>query len=217
MRSWKVPLFLVVCGASSAVVLSVACGSPPKTPEGAGGEGGSTAGNDTPSSSGGGGGGGGDVGTGGTTTTTQLDASDLQGQKLTSGSRKEVETKGDGGPKTPRSGGSDEPGRRRDDIKTIILTHRDEARACYDKALKDHPGIEGDIEIKWTIDPDGNVTNPEVDDGKSQIHEPSVGKCIIDVIKNIKFAKSEKGYESHARYPFNFHPKASQLRKDGGS
>ncbi len=213
MRSWKVPLFLVVAGASSAVVLSVACGSPPKAPEG-GGEGGTAAANGTPAS---GGDKPSDVGTGGTTTTSQLDASDLQGQKLTSGSRKEIETKGDGGPRTPRSGSSDEPGRRRDDIKTIILTHRDEARACYDKALKDHPGIEGDIEIKWTIDPDGNVTNPEVDEGRSQIHEPSVGKCIIDVIKNIKFAKSEKGYESHARYPFNFHPKASQLKKDGGT
>ena len=215
MRSWKVPLFVVIAGASSAVVLSVACGPPAKAPDG-GGEGGSTAANDT-SSGGGGGDKPSDVGTGGTTTTSQLDASDLQGQKLTSGSRKVVETKGDGGPRTPRSGSSDEPGRRRDDIKTIILTHRDDARACYDKALKDHPGIEGDIEIKWTIDPDGNVTNPEVDEGRSQIHEPSVGKCIIDVIKNIKFAKSEKGYESHARYPFNFHPKASQLKKDGGS
>ncbi|HEY8074317.1 MAG TPA: AgmX/PglI C-terminal domain-containing protein [Labilithrix sp.] len=213
MRSWKVPLFVVLAGASSAVVLSVACGSPPKSPEG-GGEGGSAAPSDTAASSGATPG---DMGTGGTTTTSQLDASDLQGQKLTGGSRKDIETRGDGGPRTPHSGSADEPGRRRDDIKTIILTHRDEARACYDKALKDHPGIEGDIEIKWTIDPDGNVTSPEVDDGRSQIHEPSVGKCIIDVIKNIKFAKSEKGYESHARYPFNFHPKASQLKKDGGT
>jgi hypothetical protein len=208
MRSRKAPLFFVLSfTAFSALVLSVACGGKDeaKSPGSSGGVG-SAAPSDTPATP--------DTSSGGTSTTTQLDASDLQGQKLQSGSKKEIETKGDGG---PRPSGSDEPGRRRDDIKTIILTHRDEARACYDKALKDHPGIEGDIQIKWTIDPDGNVTNPAVDQGKSQIHDESVGTCIIDVIKKIKFASSGKGYETHAAYPFNFHPKQSQLKKDGGS
>jgi len=211
MRTWKGPLFFVLSSATLALLLSVACGGKeePKTPGGvaSGASSDTTPPSDTSSTSSSSG--------GGTTTTSQLDASDLQGQKLTSGSKKEIETKGDGG---PRGGGSDEPGRRRDDIKTIILTHRDEARACYDKALDAHPGIEGDLMIKWTIDPDGNVTNPVVDHGKSQIHEDSVGNCIIDVIKKIKFAASGKGFETHAVYPFNFHPKASQLKKkDGGA
>jgi hypothetical protein len=216
MGSWKVPLFLVLvsASASASVALCAACGGQPKAPAAGGdSEGGATGSSGEPS----GHAAGGDVGSGGTTTTTQLDASDLQGQKLASGSKTQVETKGDGGPRTPPGGRSDEPGRRRDDIKTIILTRRDEARACYDKALKDHPGIEGDLQITWTIDPDGNVTNLAVDEGQSQIHEPSVGKCIMDVIAKIKFAASQKGYESHAKYPFNFHPKASQLRKDGGA
>lgn len=211
MRTWKAPLFFVLSSSTLAILLSVACGGKeePKTPGGpvaSGSSTGETPPSDTSSSSSG----------GGTTTTSQLDASDLQGAKLQTSSRKEIETKGDSGP--PRGSGSDEPGRRRDDIKTIILTHRDEARACYDKALDAHPGIEGDIQIKWTIDPDGNVTNPAVDHGKSQIHEESVGTCIIDVIKKIKFAASSKGYETHAAYPFNFHPKASQVKKkDGGA
>src|SRR5262249_34320651 len=136
MRSRKAPLFFVLSFAAfSALVLSVACGGKDeaKSPGSSGGVA-SAAPFDTPATP--------DTSSGGTSTTTQLDASDLQGQKLQSGSKKEIETKGDGG---PRPSGSDEPGRRRDDIKTIILTHRDEARACYDKALKDHPGIEGDL------------------------------------------------------------------------
>lgn len=108
-----------------------------------------------------------------------------------------------------------EAGRRTEDIQAIIMARRDEARACYDKAFAAHPGIEGDLDIKWTIDPDGNVQNPEVDPSKSTIAEPSVGKCIIDIIKKIKFNKSDKGFETKTHYPFNFHPKQGQLRDAG--
>jgi hypothetical protein len=128
----------------------------------------------------------------------------------------EVETKGDGGPKTPAGGGSaGEPGRTAKDIQTIVAARRDDARACYDKALASHPGIEGDLDIRWKIDPQGNVFDAEVDTTKSSILEPTVAQCIIDIIKKIKFAASPKGFESRAHYPFNFHPKPGQ-GKDGG-
>lgn len=112
-----------------------------------------------------------------------------------------------------------EMGRTSKDIQAIVMARRDEARACYDKALAAHPGIEGDIDVKWTIDPDGNVQNVEVDASKSTIAEPSVGKCVVDVIKKIKFNKSDKGFETKTHYPFNFHPKPEQLKaaKDAGA
>jgi hypothetical protein len=212
----KLPLFFVL-SASAAVVFSVACGGQetPKTPQGGElGGGGAGAGASSGSGSGGeataggeGSGSGDTAGNGGTTTTTQLDASDLQGAKLSSSSRKEIETKGEGGPKAGPGGRSDEPGRRREDIATIVQAHRDEARACYDKGLKDHPGIEGDLDVKWTIDPQGVVTDVAVDPSKSQIHEESVGSCVVEVIKKLKFNASAKGFETRAHYPFNFHPR----------
>src|SRR4029079_8212408 len=118
----------------------------------------------------------------------------------------EIETKGQSGPKAG-PGHTPEPGRKREDIQTIIMARRDEARACYDKALKDHPGIEGDLTIKWTIDPQGAVTDIAVDTTKSQILEASVGTCIIEIIKKIKFAPSAKGFETKTNYPYNFHPR----------
>jgi hypothetical protein len=145
-----------------------------------------------------------------TTTMTLGDGGDLQGTKLSS-STTTTQTAPVG---TAGAAGSDggtvqghEPGRSQKDIQTIILARRDEARACYDKALKDHPGIEGNIDIKWTIDPKGAVTETSVDEGKSDIHEPSVGKCIQDIIKQIHFSVSGKGLETRAHYPFNFHPR----------
>jgi hypothetical protein len=145
-----------------------------------------------------------------TTTMTLGDGGDLQGTKLTTSSTTTqsapigTTAAGDGGAAPPHT---QEPGRTVKDIQTIILTHRDEARACYDKSLKDHPGIEGNIDIKWTIDPKGEVSQIAVDEGKSDIHEASVGKCIMDLIQKIHFSVSGKGFETRAHYPFNFHPR----------
>jgi len=152
----------------------------------------------------------------GTTTTTQLgDGGDLQGAKLGSSVHTTTETKGASGPKGTGGQSAQEPGRMVKDIQAIVVARRDEARACYDKGLAAHPGIEGDLDVKWVIDPQGNVANAEVDTSKSSILEPSVGACIVDVIVKIKFAASAKGYETRAHYPFNFHPKTFSP-KDAG-
>jgi hypothetical protein len=207
--------FVLMTALSTSVFVAIACGgdkpeakNPATGDNTASSSASSTApsSTDKSSSSGSGTTGGGDPGT--TTTGNLPDSGELQGAKLGSHTHSEVETKGDAGPRRPEGGGSaNEPGRGAKDIQAIVASHRDEARACYDKALAAHPGIEGDLDIRWKIDPTGAVTDAEVDTTKSQILEPSVGKCIIDIIKQIKFAASPKGFESRAHYPFNFHPK----------
>ena len=87
------------------------------------------------------------------------------------------------------------------------MAHRDEARACYENALADHPGIEGDLRITWTIDPKGNVTQISLDPSHSQIAETTVVACVSDIVKKIQFAPSPGGFETKAFYPFNFHPR----------
>ncbi|MDB4996012.1 MAG: hypothetical protein JWM74_3444, partial [Myxococcaceae bacterium] len=149
-----------------------------------------------------------DAGPTSTTTTTLGTNADLSGAKLQSSSTMSVEIKSDGGAKPDPHGA--EPGRRREDIQALIVAHRDEARKCYDDAFKTHPGIEGDIDIKWTINPKGAITDIMVDDTKSTIHETSVGTCIIAIIKTIKFAESPKGFETKTHYPYNFHPHGTQ-------
>lgn len=141
-------------------------------------------------------------------TTTQLgDGGDLQGAKLGGKLHTETETKGESGPKSTGGQSANEPGRSLNDIKSVVTARRDEARACYDKGLAAHPGIEGNLDIKWTIDPQGNVTDAALDSAKSQILEPSVASCVIDIIKKLKFAASPKGFETRAHYPFDFHPR----------
>ena len=213
LQSRKKGLFLALSVMTASLYLTVACGgakpagdarSPgdgTSTTEGTASSGGGIA---TGASSGAVSSGG---ASGGTTTTTALpDGGELQGAKLGSSTHTEVETKGDAGPKAG-AGHSQEPGRKRADIQTIVMARRDEARACYDKGLKDHPGIEGDLTVKFVIDPTGTVSDASVDTSKSSINEPTVGACIVDIIKKIKFAPSKGGFETRANYPFNFHPK----------
>ncbi|WP_394824336.1 AgmX/PglI C-terminal domain-containing protein [Pendulispora albinea] len=143
-----------------------------------------------------------------TTTTSTLNSNgDLQGAKLTTTSTTTMETKGTGAPKPGAEG---EVGRRREDVQAIIGARRDDARKCYDDALKRNPSLEGDLDVKWTIDPKGVVTDASVDEAKSQIHDESLGKCIVAIIQKIKFAESPKGFESRMHYPFNFHPRGAQ-------
>jgi hypothetical protein len=211
---------------SLTVVLAVACGGGAKdgpgskTPSASSSSGdpeskGASAGETSPGSASGSSSGGNGSSSG--STTMQLgDGGDLQGAKLGGKVHTENESKGDGGPKSTHGQSSQEPGRTAKDIQTIVGSRRDEARACYDKALPAHPGIEGDLDIRWVIDPQGAVTEISVDTTKSQILEPSVASCIMDAIKKIKFAASPKGYETRAHYPFNFHPKTFGGAKDAG-
>jgi hypothetical protein len=102
-----------------------------------------------------------------------------------------------------------DPGRSPQDIRALVVAHRDEARACYDKALSTHPGIEGDLVMRWTIDPKGVVGDITNDTARSQIFEPSLVACVAAVLGKIQFAASPRGFETTAFYPFNFHPRRS--------
>jgi hypothetical protein len=141
------------------------------------------------------------------TTTSALvlgDAGELQGVKLAEVHPASSAPLAASAP--PKGGHSHDPGRGPTDIRAIIVSHRDAARACYDKGLANHPGVEGTLTIQWTIDPKGNVTQTSLDPEHSQIAEPAIVGCISDIIKKIQFAPSQGGFESMASYPFTFHP-----------
>jgi hypothetical protein len=144
-----------------------------------------------------------------TTTLALGDGGNPQGAKLPE-ARSGDSTPSSPSQPPPKGAHTHDPGRGPQDIRAIVVAHRDEARACYDKALKDHPGIEGDLVIQWTIDPKGSVTQVTLDTSRSQITEPTVVACVAQIIKQIRFAESAGGFETKAFYPFNFHPRHSQ-------
>lgn len=203
----------------STMVFAIACGgsnTPPANQTAAStttSAAGSSAGGGASPSSGGAPASSGSAGPSTTTTTTLSGNGDLSGTKLTTASSSTIQTTtpdaNAGGTHTP------EPGRSVQDIRTIVMSHRDEARKCYDDGLKTYPSAEGDLDVKFTIDPKGNVTDAMVNDEKSSIHATAIGDCVVGIIKKIHFAESQKGFETRAHYPFNFHPK--QTKGSSGS
>jgi len=149
-----------------------------------------------------------------TTTTTLGPGGNLQGTKLTQTTTAASTARSEATP--ARSPHTHEPGRGREDLRAIVMVHRDEARACYDAALSAHPGIKGDLVINWTIDPKGNVGQVSEDLEHSEITEPGVVACVAGVIEKIQFAASPGGYETKAFYPFKFTPRGSAQGQGAG-
>ena len=109
------------------------------------------------------------------------------------------------GAASPRALGAGDT-RTMESIAALVKTHRKEARDCYEKALKQIPGLKGDVVIHFTLKPNGAVKQAELNDEKSTIREASVSSCVIDVIRAITFPRSSKGLETSVNYPFNFNP-----------
>src|SRR5690242_8159904 len=99
------------------------------------------------------------------------------------------------------------PDRGMDDVRAVVAGNRDAFRACYDRSLKTHPGIQGRFMMKFVVNPDGSVKSAEADVAKSEIHASDLESCAVGVLKGLKFPPSKKGMESTVNYPFDFHPK----------
>jgi hypothetical protein len=91
-------------------------------------------------------------------------------------------------------------------IAALVKAHRKEARACYEKGLKQVPGLKGDVVVHFTLKPSGQVKQMDLNRDRSTITEASVVTCVLDVVRAIEFPKSSKGMEATVNYPFNFNP-----------
>jgi hypothetical protein len=100
----------------------------------------------------------------------------------------------------------EEETRTTEGIAAVVKKNREQARACYEKVLKDKPGLKGDLVIQFVLKPDGAVKSAELNQERSTLSEPAIVKCVVDVIKSLKFPASSRGMETKANYPFNFNP-----------
>lgn len=138
-----------------------------------------------------------------TTTATLADGGDLQGTKLTPSGP--TAAGGDAGAAHGDGGAKHDPGRGPEDVFGMISNRRDEARACYDAELKKNPKVsEGTLWIDFVIDPEGNVTEPKLNESASDIKEAPVVSCVIAFLKKLKFPKSPRGMQSTTNYKFGF-------------
>ena len=120
------------------------------------------------------------------------------------GSKPAATTSGESGHGESGEARTCEPGRCLEDVAAKVQENRAAARACYD--ANPTPGG-GRVIINFTIDPDGNVVEASQSVKDEQISDELVVACIVDVIKEIKFAASAKGKRSSAYHTFEFSPR----------
>jgi hypothetical protein len=84
-------------------------------------------------------------------------------------------------------------------IRRYIKRNLDKIAYCYERELLAHPGIVGEINVQFFIQPNGSVGSSA---GKG--FDASVASCVADVVKTIEFPAPHGGVQ--VNYPFNFRP-----------
>ena len=95
-----------------------------------------------------------------------------------------------------------------DIIRQILREHIPQFRYCYQKALDRNPGrkIADVIPISFTIGASGHVSRAGVS-GSSRL-PANVKKCVVNVLRGIKFPSPRGGGTVDVKQPMNFYPES---------
>ncbi len=94
-------------------------------------------------------------------------------------------------------------------IRRVIQEHAAQIRYCYEQALAINPKLEGKVAIRWIINADGRVSNPQVDSGATTLDNGSVHRCMMDRIASWEFPKPKGGGMAVVTYPWILRPSGS--------
>ncbi|MBS1986231.1 MAG: AgmX/PglI C-terminal domain-containing protein [Bdellovibrionales bacterium] len=89
-------------------------------------------------------------------------------------------------------------------ILATIAKHLDEVRACYERGLEAHPGLEGQIDTTFEISGTGKLNYARVT--RSTLGSPQVEQCIVQRMLTWNFPKPVGGVNMKVNYPFMLRP-----------
>jgi hypothetical protein len=88
-------------------------------------------------------------------------------------------------------------------IRRYIKRNIDKIAYCYEHELLAHPGLVGEVQVQFFIQPNGTVRGSV---GKG--FDATVASCVADVVGQIAFPAPPDGGGIQVNYPFNFRPAA---------
>ena len=89
----------------------------------------------------------------------------------------------------------------KDAIKRVVRDDHRNLQLCYERTLLEHPGLEGKLDVRFTIDIDGSVRGVTA----TGVH-PDVERCITERFLKFKFPRPALGATVQVSYPFWFRP-----------
>jgi hypothetical protein len=87
-------------------------------------------------------------------------------------------------------------------VSATVRSHSAEARACYDRAVMEHPDLHGRLSLRATIDPSGHVlsltpTSDIAEGGRLQT-------CLVTAFRSWSFPAPAGGVNGSISYAFSF-------------
>jgi hypothetical protein len=87
-------------------------------------------------------------------------------------------------------------------VNLIVRSHADEANACYERALMEHPDLHGRLTIHAVIDPNGRVASASptssISDGAR------LQSCLVRAFRSWAFPQPSGGVNGNVTYSFSF-------------
>jgi hypothetical protein len=94
---------------------------------------------------------------------------------------------------------------RKNDLYKLVKERRPAVLECVKAARKKNPKVGTDLVITFALNSDGTFKEPpNVVKDRSDITDPKVIGCALDIVKGIKFPAHPKGMESSFIYPYKF-------------
>ncbi|HTL12302.1 MAG TPA: AgmX/PglI C-terminal domain-containing protein [Bdellovibrionota bacterium] len=92
-------------------------------------------------------------------------------------------------------------------IQATIAKYLSQVRACYERALKNAPGLSGTVNMYFEIAGDGTVSTTKV--RNSTLDDAKVGECIGNSMLGWQFPHPVGGVKVKVNYPFLLRPMGS--------
>ena len=90
----------------------------------------------------------------------------------------------------------------RDQIASVVRRHRNEIRACYERALQRDRSLAGQIKIHFKISSTGSVFMTKIK--SSSLKNKSVEQCVQNKVRHWVFPEPQGCSMVNVTYPFNF-------------
>ncbi len=87
-------------------------------------------------------------------------------------------------------------------VRRVIETGRADVRACYERALERDSELQGRVDVRWTVGPNGTVTHVEI--AKADPGMKRVSRCVAGVVGRWRFPRILGGGTATVLYPFVF-------------
>lgn len=88
-------------------------------------------------------------------------------------------------------------------IRGPIKRNGAQVKACYERELKNNPGLKGKLVLSFTIAASGKVRSAKA--RKNSTGSSSLARCVMSRVKNWVFPSAEGSTE--VEYPFTFEPR----------